>query len=112
MSQPPGETSRTSRLMLAGLVPRFHTNAGTLTVAPGRTWTTLIGGMTPASRTTLLLMVEMTVIGQREDLIAWYERRGYRRTGIRSPFPYGEERFGVPRQPDLYFETLTKSVGP
>ncbi|MER5635598.1 GNAT family N-acetyltransferase [Kitasatospora sp. NPDC002227] len=54
--------------------------------------------------------VEMTVIGQREDLIAWYERRGYRRTGIRSPFPYGDERFGVPRQPDLYFEKLTKTV--
>ncbi|AUG75182.1 GCN5 family acetyltransferase [Kitasatospora sp. MMS16-BH015] len=54
--------------------------------------------------------VEMTVIGQREDLIAWYVRRGYRRTGLRSPFPYGEERFGVPRRPDLYFEKLVKAV--
>ncbi|WP_441247820.1 GNAT family N-acetyltransferase [Kitasatospora sp. McL0602] len=54
--------------------------------------------------------VEMTVIGQREDLIAWYVRRGYRRTGVRSPFPYGEERFGVPRQADLYFEKLTKAL--
>lgn len=30
---------------------------------------------------------EMTVIAQREELIAWYERRGFRRTGerVRSP---------------------------
>ncbi|GAA2148868.1 GNAT family N-acetyltransferase [Kitasatospora kazusensis] len=54
--------------------------------------------------------VEMTVIVQREDLIAWYERRGYRRTGELSPFPYGDERFGVPRRPDLRFERLTKAL--
>ncbi|MDH6576886.1 GNAT family N-acetyltransferase [Kitasatospora sp. MAP5-34] len=54
--------------------------------------------------------VEMTVIDLREDLIAWYERRGYRRTGDHSPFPYGDERFGVPRRPDLRFERLTKAL--
>lgn len=54
--------------------------------------------------------VEMTVIAQREDLIAWYERRGYRRTGVHSPFPYGDERFGVPRRPDLRFEKLIKAL--
>lgn len=32
--------------------------------------------------------MEMTVIAQRETLIAWYERRGYHRTGERRPFPY------------------------
>lgn len=54
--------------------------------------------------------LEMTVIVQREDLIAWYERRGYRRTGEFSPFPYGDERFGVPRRPDLRFEKLIKGI--
>jgi ribosomal protein S18 acetylase RimI-like enzyme len=55
--------------------------------------------------------LRMTVIVQREDLIAWYERRGFVRTGERSPFPYGDERFGVPLRDDLAFETLTKKLG-
>ncbi|WFE40253.1 GNAT family N-acetyltransferase [Micromonospora sp. WMMD998] len=55
--------------------------------------------------------LRMTVIVQRDDLIAWYERRGYVRTGELSPFPYGDERFGLPRRPDLAFETLRKKLG-
>jgi ribosomal protein S18 acetylase RimI-like enzyme len=55
--------------------------------------------------------LRMTVIAQRADLIAWYLRRGYGRTGELSPFPYGDERFGVPLRPDLAFETLTKKLG-
>ena len=31
----------------------------------------------------------MTVIDIRNELIAWYQRRGYRRTGEHKPFPYG-----------------------
>ncbi|MFG2698340.1 GNAT family N-acetyltransferase [Kitasatospora sp. NPDC048407] len=54
--------------------------------------------------------MEMTVIEQRPDLIAWYERRGYIRTGVYEPFPYGDERFGIPRRPDLRFEKLIKSL--
>ena len=54
--------------------------------------------------------VRMTVIVQRAELIAWYERRGYVRTGERSPFPYGDERFGRPRRDDLAFETLVKAL--
>ncbi|MDH6114833.1 GNAT superfamily N-acetyltransferase [Kitasatospora sp. MAP12-15] len=55
-------------------------------------------------------LLEMTVIVQRSELIAWYERRGYQRTGVLSPFPYGEERFGIPKRPDLAFETLVKPL--
>ncbi|QLJ01845.1 GNAT family N-acetyltransferase [Streptomyces sp. NEAU-sy36] len=55
--------------------------------------------------------MHMTVISVREDLIAWYERRGYRRTGRMSPFPYGDERFGIPRRDDLQFELLVKKLG-
>lgn len=55
--------------------------------------------------------LRMTVIRQREDLIGWYVRRGFERTGELSPFPYGDERFGVPLRDDLAFETLTKKLG-
>ncbi|WP_327673746.1 GNAT family N-acetyltransferase [Kitasatospora sp. NBC_00458] len=54
--------------------------------------------------------LEMTVIEQRSDLIAWYERRGFHRTGVYSPFPYGDERFGIPLRPDLRFEKLIKAL--
>lgn len=55
--------------------------------------------------------LQMSVIRQREDLIAWYERRGYRRTGETRPFPYGDERYGTPRRPDLQFVVLAKPLG-
>jgi ribosomal protein S18 acetylase RimI-like enzyme len=54
--------------------------------------------------------MHMTVISVRNDLIAWYERRGYRRTGEMSPFPYGDERFGIPLRDDLRFELLVKEL--
>ncbi|MFE9924230.1 GNAT family N-acetyltransferase [Streptomyces sp. NPDC005774] len=54
--------------------------------------------------------MHMTVITVREDLIAWYERRGYRRTGSTTPFPYGDERFGIPLRADLRFELLVKEL--
>lgn len=52
----------------------------------------------------------MTVIAQRPELIAWYERRGYRQTGEREPFPYGDERFGRPQRSDLYFVVMKKAL--
>lgn len=54
--------------------------------------------------------LEMTVISQRSELIAWYERRGYRRTGETRAFPYGDERFGIPRRDDLHFVVLAKPL--
>ncbi|TQL67051.1 ribosomal protein S18 acetylase RimI-like enzyme [Nocardioides albertanoniae] len=54
--------------------------------------------------------MRMTVIRQREDLIAFYERRGFRRTGAFEPFPYGDERFGVPLRDDLEFAELVKPL--
>lgn len=58
-----------------------------------------------------LSVMEMTVIDCRAELIAFYERRGYVRTGITKPFPYGDARFGVPRRSDLRFEILRKPLG-
>jgi GNAT superfamily N-acetyltransferase len=40
----------------------------------------------------------MTVISVRTELIAYYERRGYHRTGATEPFPT-DPRFGIPKQP-------------
>ena len=54
--------------------------------------------------------MHMMVIRQRDDLISWYERRGYARTGRMQPFPYGDERFGIPRRADLEFELLVKDL--
>lgn len=56
------------------------------------------------------VQMRMSVIEIRAALIAWYERRGYRRTGEYKPFPYGDERFGIPRRDDLRFEWLVKSL--
>ena len=55
--------------------------------------------------------MRMTVIDIRDELITFYERRGYRRTGIKKPFPYGDERYGIPKRDDLRFEILEKALG-
>jgi len=56
--------------------------------------------------------MRLTVINIRDALIAWYERRGYVRTGAWKPFPYGDERFGLPQRGDLRFEVFEKELGP
>jgi len=55
-----------------------------------------------------LPIMRMTVIDLRHELIAFYERRGYQRTGRYQPFPYGDTRFGLPRRDNLRFEVLEK----
>jgi ribosomal protein S18 acetylase RimI-like enzyme len=54
--------------------------------------------------------VEMTVIHSRDTLIAYYERRGYRRTGESRPFPSDDPRFGRPTCDDLHFVVLEKQL--
>lgn len=51
--------------------------------------------------------IAMTVISIREDLIAYYERRGYKRTGT-EPFPFDREP-GAKRT-DFHFVVLTKNL--
>lgn len=57
-----------------------------------------------------LTAMRMTVIDVRAELIAFYERRGYARTGATKPFPYGDPRFGLPRRDDLRFAVLEKPL--
>jgi ribosomal protein S18 acetylase RimI-like enzyme len=52
-----------------------------------------------------LAAMEMTVIDSRDALIAWYERRGYARTGETRPFP-------VLRDPPITFVVLEKPLLP
>jgi len=54
--------------------------------------------------------MRITVVHQRTELIAWYERRGYALTGETEPFPYGDDRFGKPTQEGLYFDILEKAL--
>jgi predicted N-acetyltransferase YhbS len=55
-------------------------------------------------------VMEMTVIKQRSELIAWYRRRGYALSGREEPFPLDDPRFGLPARRDLVFVVLTKSI--
>lgn len=55
--------------------------------------------------------MEMTVIRQRSELIAWYERRGYALTGETRPFPLDDERFGLPQTQELEFVVMEKALG-
>lgn len=55
--------------------------------------------------------VRISVFPQRDTLIAWYERLGYRVTGETLPFPHGNPRFGLPRRADLHFIVLERNLG-
>lgn len=52
--------------------------------------------------------ITMTVISVRHELIAWYERHGYRKTGETQPFP-SDPAFGLPKQP-LEFVVMEKQL--
>jgi ribosomal protein S18 acetylase RimI-like enzyme len=41
--------------------------------------------------------IYMTVISLRTELIAWYERHGYQKTGEIVPFPMNNSNFGLPK---------------
>lgn len=53
--------------------------------------------------------VVMSVISVRNELIAWYERHGYHKTGATKPFPHTDLRFGIPKQ-KLEFLVLEKAL--
>lgn len=63
-----------------------------------------------AKETLELTRLEMTVIWTRKELLEWYERLGYRKTGERQPFPYHDPTQGRPLRDDLYFEVIVKDI--
>jgi ribosomal protein S18 acetylase RimI-like enzyme len=54
--------------------------------------------------------IRLNVVWLREALIAWYLRRGYTATGERTPFPYGDNRWGRPLRNDLAVVWFEKSL--
>jgi GNAT superfamily N-acetyltransferase len=54
--------------------------------------------------------MRMTVISVRAELIAYYERRGYAKTGLSEPFPENDPRFGLPKVRGLTFVELAKAL--
>ena len=54
----------------------------------------------------------MTVVDLRPELIGWYQRRGYQLTGEIRPFPYEDQRFGLPKRDDLRFVVLRRRIAP
>lgn len=51
----------------------------------------------------------MEVLSTRTELMAFYERRGYKKTGEQRPFPTSDPRFGLPKR-DLQFEVMEKNL--
>jgi ribosomal protein S18 acetylase RimI-like enzyme len=87
---------------------------GMLTVRPDRQdaglGKALLGAAEDYARAQGARRMRMTVVHQRAELIAWYERRGYVVTGETEPFPYDDDRFGIPTLPGLYFDVLEKAL--
>jgi predicted N-acetyltransferase YhbS len=87
---------------------------GLLTVEPtlqaGGLGRRLIAAAEAAAREMGATVMEMTVIERRLELVRWYERRGYRLTGERRPFPLDDPRFGLPKTRDLGFVMLERSI--
>jgi len=71
---------------------------------------TLLAAAEDFARTQGGKTIRMTVLNVRTALIAWYERRGYAKTGDTVPFPYGDDRFGTPLRDDLCFVVLERDL--
>ena len=54
--------------------------------------------------------MRLVTIHLRSEVIAWYERRGFRRTGATHRFPYGDDRYGRPLRDDLTLVEFEKSL--
>jgi len=52
--------------------------------------------------------MRLVTIHLRNDVIAWYARRGFTPTGATHRFPYGDERYGRPNRDDLTLAEFEK----
>lgn len=68
----------------------------------------LLAAATEHARQHYCNTITMTVISVRNELIAWYERHGYHKTGETKPFP-ADPAFGLPKQP-LEFVVMEKTI--
>ncbi len=86
---------------------------GMLTVSPelqgGGVGKKLMQAAEDFARNAQLDKISMTVISVRKELIAYYERRGYKNTGETKPFPMHDPKFGLPKQ-FLEFIVMEKKI--
>jgi ribosomal protein S18 acetylase RimI-like enzyme len=68
----------------------------------------LLSAATDYAATSNCKKIHITVISARPELIAWYERHGYQRTGEIQSFHHGE-KFGIQKQP-LELVVLEKPI--
>jgi predicted N-acetyltransferase YhbS len=54
--------------------------------------------------------IKMHVLDIREELLSYYERKGYQRTGESAEWPWGDLKWGIPKRDDLRFVVLSKPV--
>lgn len=107
----------------AGIVACVHVEKsgvaagiGMLAVAPSRQGLGLGDRMLAAAERHAVRMfgvakLVMTVVAPRAELIAFYERRGYRKTGLVAAYPVAQG-VGTPRLPGLTVEYLEKPAPP
>jgi predicted N-acetyltransferase YhbS len=85
---------------------------GMLTVAPHLQAKGIGKLLLSAAETQALIwgcsIINMTVISVRNELIAWYQRHGYHKTGETKPFP-ADPAFGLPKQ-YLEFVVMEKKL--
>lgn len=86
---------------------------GMLTVSPelqgGGVGKKLMQAAEDFARNAQLNKISMTVISVRKELIAYYERRGYKNIGETKPFPMTDPQFGLPKQ-FLEFIVMEKEI--
>lgn len=86
---------------------------GMLTVSPTLqnkgTGKLLLAASEQEARNRGCISVYMTVLTERDTLIAWYVRHGYVNTRKKKPFPMGDPRFGLPKK-ELEFFVLEKNL--
>ncbi len=54
--------------------------------------------------------IAIEVITLRTELISWYEKRGFKKTGETKPFPMNDPRFGIPKVEKLEFLVMKKKI--
>jgi ribosomal protein S18 acetylase RimI-like enzyme len=90
-----------------------HLYLGMLTVSPALQNSgigkQLLQAAEAYARTQQCTSVVMSVISVRHELIQWYERHGYKKTGATKPFPADDRRFGIPKQ-FLEFSIMEKPL--
>jgi ribosomal protein S18 acetylase RimI-like enzyme len=87
---------------------------GMLTVQPGDQarglGRALLNAAEQKARDTGAERMRLCVLSPRDELMAWYERRGYRRTGETKPFPYEKAHAERPTRGDLEFVFFEKAL--